>query len=87
MRAGVSYRQLDYWIRMGAITLADTSSGTGYYRQFTLGEAADVESIGALIRRVTAAGLDVRIQAIEAMWHGLQAGEGWRLVLDVDDEP
>lgn len=46
-RAGISYRQLDYWIRKGWID--GTNPGTGYVRRFAEEDAARVMMMAKLI--------------------------------------
>jgi len=36
----ITYRQLDYWIRTGAVTLGDRERGSGRHRVFTPAEVA-----------------------------------------------
>lgn len=50
MLAGVSYRQLDYWIRVGTVKPRGESMlpGSGHYRQFT---PEDVDVLLAVIGR------------------------------------
>jgi len=38
-QAGITYRQLDYWCRIGAITPARQANGSGTQRRFTNGQA------------------------------------------------
>lgn len=39
---GITYRQLDYWIREGKIRAPDPTPGCGYRRSFTRQEIADI---------------------------------------------
>lgn len=39
---GVTYRQLDYWLRTGAIEISDPTPGTGFSRTWT---EADIERL------------------------------------------
>lgn len=56
-KAGITFRQLDWWVRTGRVTCEqrETSEprhdwrGTGYPRQFTDAEAAVVIDAGALV--------------------------------------
>ena len=58
--AGISYRQLDYWIRVGAITPTQRAHGSGTQRRFTQGEArairlaATLRTLGAPIATIGA---------------------------------
>jgi DNA-binding transcriptional MerR regulator len=50
--AGVTYRQLDYWLRIGAIQIEDPTPGTGRPRLFTEDE---VDRVINIVERVRAA--------------------------------
>lgn len=58
--AGITYRQLDYWIRVGAITPAQQADGSGTQRRFTTGQArairlaATLRTLGAPIATIGA---------------------------------
>lgn len=53
-RAGITYRQLDYWTRQGLIEPADNNGGgSGNHRWFTEGEARIV----CLMARFTSEGV------------------------------
>lgn len=55
MLAGrVSYRQIDHWIRVGTITAANRSRGSGTYRQFTRAEASAICEFVDELNRTTA---------------------------------
>lgn len=49
-KADISYRQLDYWVRKGLVSLRSPGSGTGTSRDFTHKEAAIVIRAGALLK-------------------------------------
>ena len=85
-RTGLTYRQIDHWIRFGAITIEDgTDHGSGNSRVFRLQEVNDLEAIAKIVRIARAAGFSPDRRAISSMWTALQRGESWRLVLDVDE--
>lgn len=44
-RSGATYRQIDYWTRVGYLTPAVASSGSGSYRKFS---EADVDRVRAM---------------------------------------
>lgn len=48
--AGITYRQLDYWLRRGFVYVSDPEPGSGYQRQFSLTESAQVIALSALVR-------------------------------------
>lgn len=45
--AGISYRMLDYWIRLGKVRASVPARGSGTRRRFT---AEDVEAVRRLVR-------------------------------------
>jgi DNA-binding transcriptional MerR regulator len=55
-RAGITYRQLDYWIRNGLIKPVDPTPGHGVPRYFRAPEARIAVTMGHLV----AAGMDPR---------------------------
>jgi DNA-binding transcriptional MerR regulator len=44
-RVGISYRQMDYWLRTGVITIESDSSGSGSRRVFTPEEEAALKEM------------------------------------------
>lgn len=58
--AGISFRQLDYWIRVGAITPNRQANGSGTQRRFTRSQArairlaATLRTLGAPIATIGA---------------------------------
>jgi hypothetical protein len=47
----VTYRQLDYWLRTGAITLrSDALPGSGHSRSFTAEEVQRLIEVSAMVR-------------------------------------
>lgn len=49
-RAGCSYRQLDYWVRIGLIEPTQAPRGSGYARLFDEQAVARARAIVALLR-------------------------------------
>jgi hypothetical protein len=54
-RAGITYRNLDYWVRCGYVDLDDTDEthrrpGSGYQRRFTAGDINRFATLGRLVR-------------------------------------
>ena len=45
---GCTYRQLDYWIRTGAVKLSFDSDGSGYSRKFTESEIYAIKAVVSL---------------------------------------
>ena len=73
--AGVTYRQLDYWIRQGAVTLEhqDTATpGSGGRREFTASDVSALMKIAALQRT---ANQILRDLASGELWDAVQKGE------------
>lgn len=48
--AGVSYRQIDYWCRVGLIEPAHEARGSGSQRAFEAEQIATVRIVGTLVR-------------------------------------
>jgi transposase len=49
--AGISYRQLDYWLRQGAVRpKTPAQPGSGYHRSFTSEEVTRLAEVAALYR-------------------------------------
>lgn len=50
-QAGITYRQLDVWVRVGYVTCAHNATpGSGHQRTWTRTEAAHVHRVADLIR-------------------------------------
>lgn len=54
-RAGITYRQFDYWVRRGYLKVHSEGFGSGYPREVTLREV----EVARLMGELTAAGIDV----------------------------
>jgi hypothetical protein len=51
LAAGISYRQLDHWVRRGWVrTVGDPHGGSGTSREFTDGEAGTAAVMARLVR-------------------------------------
>jgi DNA-binding transcriptional MerR regulator len=57
--AGVTYRQLDYWIREQLLPFSDPTPGTGHARTFTTDDRDIARWMGALVRH----GIDPKVAA------------------------
>lgn len=68
--AHVSYRQLDYWLRTGWITIGDDTPGSGFRRGFTHEQAL---AIVRLVARYTAARREIA---------KIRSGVAWREEFD-----
>lgn len=63
---GLSFRVLDYWLRTGAVKLADGATpGSGVVRTYTLSE---VEAIQCLVDRYTEATAEI---------NAIRSGKAW----------
>lgn len=51
-RSGASYRQIDYWTRVGYLTPAVASSGSGSYRKFNVADVERVRAMAAACRHL-----------------------------------
>jgi hypothetical protein len=48
---GISYRQIDYWIRQGYVPMeGETCPGSGYHRDLSDSEAEHVRAISELVK-------------------------------------
>jgi len=57
IRAGITYRQTDYWTRCGLIhAVGESTPGSGYHREYTEDEARVAVTMARLVR----AGVDPR---------------------------
>lgn len=63
-RAGITYRQLDYWSRVGYVHERNPGPGSGYSRDYDDTEVAVAMRMGALVR----ARVQVRDAASTARW-------------------
>lgn len=80
--AGVSYRQLDYWTRCGAIAPSITpAAGCGSRCEWSIDDVARLARIAALRRRAIDAGLEISVATIGEIWTALAAGRRWGIVL------
>ena len=76
--SGLTWKQLDYWTRCGALLFEQNEPGTGHAR-----ELSDLQVLGSVIRQAREAGLTATTRAVADMWHAIQSGRPWRLVLDI----
>lgn len=67
----VSTRQLDYWVRVGYITVVDARPGTGHVRAWSNAEVRDAAVFAALVHA------GIRHDAILDGWSSLNHGPDW----------
>lgn len=58
--AGITYRQLDYWSRVGYLTERSPGAGSGSLRDYTDTETAVAVRMGALVR--------AGVEPVDAHW-------------------
>jgi DNA-binding transcriptional MerR regulator len=78
-QAGITYRRLDYWTRVGYLSPAVPAAGNGSARVWTPWEA----EIAGRIRRLSEAGLPVEaaVRYARRDWPDGEIGPGLRLVV------
>lgn len=64
-KAGVSYRMLDYWLRIGAVKIEVNASGSGSRRVFS---EAEVEALCAVVAMYRAAQTVLRDFSSGLLW-------------------
>jgi len=80
VRAGLSYRQLDYWVRTGAVTPSLAQArGSGTRRRWSAHDVRRLRAIGQLTGDLHALGVSTGTELVERVWEGL--GEQANLVI------
>ena len=70
--AHISYRQLDYWTRTGAVTPSlDEGDGSGTRRGWSTLDVARVAAIAEVARDLDALGLDLSVELVADLWSRL----------------
>lgn len=88
LMAGITYRELDYWCRRGAINPNDGASpGSGRPRRWTPTEVEWLIELGHVQRRVRAVGLVFTVEAVGEVWTALQRQGYWHLTLEAGQMP
>lgn len=64
-KAGVSYRMLDYWLRIGAVKIEGNANGSGSRRTFS---EAEVEALCAVVAMYRAAQTVLRDFSSGLLW-------------------
>jgi DNA-binding transcriptional MerR regulator len=79
--AGLTYRQVDYWVRAGAVWPSIAARGKGTDRGWTIADVDRLARIAGVVRRAEDAGLTVGVKAVADIWDQLAAGDPWAVVL------
>jgi hypothetical protein len=78
---GLTYRQVDYWVRAGAVWPTIAARGKGSDRGWVIADVDRLARIGGVVHRAEQAGLSVGVAAIAAIWDQLTAGDAWSVTL------
>lgn len=79
--AGVSFREVDYWTREGAIRPAVEACGSGSRRVWTGEQVQWLCRIADVRASAAQHGLILTVQAINDLWTAMESGRRWRLTL------
>jgi len=80
---GLTFRQLDYWARLGVIWPEVEARGSGSQRQWSEQQAEWLLRIGDAYRIAEHRGLALLPSAVGHIWTALMAGEDWEVNLCV----
>lgn len=101
-QAGITYRQLDYWLTTGLLDLPDACpGGTGYHRRFTPDEADVITTAARLyragltaraacqtaVRIGNARAVGVPVRPIAMHGHGIRLGQGVLVIVGPEARP
>jgi hypothetical protein len=75
--AGLSYRQVSYWIAAGAVTPMYGNGGSGFPYRFTLAQAEHLRQIGILHRMLEPVG-GTTVEFIGRVWASLESTGAFR---------
>jgi hypothetical protein len=79
--AGLTFREVDRWSRIGAVWPSIAARGCGTRRQWSTVDIERLARIAGVVHRAEAAGFQVSSTAITAMWDALAAGRHWTVTL------
>jgi len=79
----ITYRELDYWIRTGAIEPEYGSEGSGRPRRFTMEQAEWLRRIVVVRSALAEHGIVLTTEAIREMWNALVNGDPWLLAMEL----
>lgn len=80
---GLSFRQLDYWARLGVIWPAVEARGSGSHRVWSEQQVEWLMKIADAYRIADRRGLALLPSAVGHIWTALMAGEDWEVNLCV----
>lgn len=73
-RAGLSFRQVDYWVRNGAITPSVAeAAGSGSRRLWNAHDVRMLTAIGRVTTDLTTLDIDMPVELVDRLWRGLTA--------------
>jgi len=78
---GISYREVDYWTREGAIRPAVEANGSGSRRVWTAEQVQWLQRIANVRTAAAQAGCVLMIAAVNDIWTACESGRQWRLNL------
>lgn len=78
---GLSYREVDYWTREGAIRPAVEANGSGSRRVWTAEQVQWLARIANVRCAAGQAGLILTVQAVNDIWSACEESRRWRLTL------
>jgi hypothetical protein len=78
--AGITYRELDHWCRVGAIAPEVEAGGSGRARGWTVEQVEALCELARVRRQLQDAGLQVTMDGVRAIWDRLVDGQAWGVV-------
>jgi hypothetical protein len=84
MDAGVSYRQLDYWVRRGAVAPTVGADGSGTHRIWSEHDVDVLCAIGNVYAAALAMGLTsqhVSVEFVGRLWKALHASDRYEVTV------
>lgn len=78
--AGITYRELDHWCRLGAIAPEIEAGGSGRPRGWTRPQVEALCELARVRRQLHDAGCMLSTDAIGDIWDRLASGQAWGVV-------
>jgi DNA-binding transcriptional MerR regulator len=78
---GISFREVDYWTREGAIRPAVEAAGSGSRRVWTAEQVQWLQRIANVRLAATQAGFVLTMEGVNDIWTACESGRQWRLTL------